>query len=75
MQAKKNNHAKRTAEQAYLASHQRAQDLVKQIGALLFDLPAAGDDEHPLNWGHVGSMNEVTTRLEAVAAYLNGTEK
>lgn len=60
---------------AYAVAHHQAQDLIKQIGELLFDCPAPDDEERPLDWGHVGSMNEVNRRLAAVVAFLNGTEK
>lgn len=65
---------KQTANDAYLAAHLEAQKMVKKIETLLFDLPAPDDDEHPLNWGHVGNMQETNSRLKAVIAFLTGTE-
>lgn len=56
-------------------AHLVAQDLVTRIGELLFDLPAPGDDEHPIHWGHVGDLNEINHRLSAVIAFMTGTEK
>jgi hypothetical protein len=64
-----------TAEAAYENAHLIAQDLVERIHELLFDLPAPGNDEHPINWAHVGSVNEVNNRLSAIVAFLDGTEK
>jgi hypothetical protein len=58
------------AEAAYENAHLVAQDLVTHIGELLFDLPAPGNDQHPINWGHVGD-----SRLSAVIAFMTGTEK
>ena len=52
-----------------------AQDLVQRIGELLFDLPAPDNDEHQINWGHVGNINEVNKRLSSVIEFLDGTEK
>ena len=63
------------AEAAYENAHLVAQDLVARIGELLFDQPAPGNDEHPIDWGHVGSMNEVNRRLSQIVAFLDGTEK
>lgn len=64
-----------TAEAAYENAHLVAQDLVQRIGELLFDLPAPDNEEHPINWADVGSVNEVNNRLSAVVAFLDGTEQ
>ena len=64
-----------TAEAAYENAHLVAQDLVERIRELLFDMPATGVEEHPINWAHVGSINEVNARLSAVVAFLDGTER
>ena len=66
---------KLTAEAAYENAHLVAQDLVERIGELLFDLPAPGNDEHPINWADVGSVNEVNNRLSSIVAFLEGTEE
>jgi hypothetical protein len=75
MNARKNKKPKLTAEAAYENAHLVAQDLVERIRELLFDLPAPGNDEHPINWAHVGSINEVNNRLSSVVAFLDGTEQ
>lgn len=75
MNARKNKKPKLTAEAAYENAHLVAQDLVERIRELLFDLPAPGNDEHPINWAHVGSINEVNRRLSSVVAFLEGTEQ
>ncbi len=62
---------KRTAEDAYVAAHLLARDLVERIGDLLQDLPAPGDDDHPIHWGHVGDVNHVNALLLEVAAFLD----
>jgi len=71
----KNAKPKINAEAAYENAHLVAQDLVMRIGELLFDLPAPGNDEHPIHWGHVGDLNEINSRLSAVIAFMTGTEK
>ena len=62
------------AEAAYENAHLIAQDLVARIGELLFNLPAPGNDEHPIHWGHVGDLSEINSRLSAVIAFMTGTE-
>ncbi len=71
----KNAKPKINAEAAYENAHLVAQDLVTRIGELLFDLPAPGNDEHPIHWGHVGDLSEINSRLSAVIAFMTGTEK
>lgn len=75
MKAPENKRPKLNAEAAYENAHIVAQDLVQRIGELLFDLPAPGNEEHPINWGHVGDINEVNKRLSSVVAILEGTEQ
>lgn len=75
MNARKNKKPNLTAEAAYENAHLVAQDLVERIRELLFDLPAPGNDEHPINWAHVGSVNEVNNRLSSVVAFLEGREE
>jgi hypothetical protein len=70
------NRAKRLrAEAAYENAHLVAQNLVERIRELLFDLPAPGVEEHPIHWGHVGSVNEVNKRLSDVVAILDGSQR
>ncbi|GIW97569.1 MAG: hypothetical protein KatS3mg111_0902 [Pirellulaceae bacterium] len=75
MNAREKKKPQLTAEAAYENAHLVAQDLVQRIGELLFDLPAPGNDEHPINWADVGSVNEVNSRLLSVVAFLEGTEE
>lgn len=63
------------AEAAYENAHLVAQDLVARIGELLFDLPAPGDDDHPIHWGHVGDVNEINSRLSHIIDFLTGNVK
>ena len=66
---------KLTAVAAYENAHLVAQDLVQRIGERLFDLPAPGNDEHPINWADVGSLSEVNRRLSSIVAFLEGNEE
>lgn len=62
------------ADAAYENAHLVAQDLVQRIGELLFDLPAPDNDEQPINWCHVGDLNEINNRLSGIVAFMTGTE-
>ena len=62
---------KQNAENAYLTAHRKAHDLIKRIGEMLFDLPAPGDGDHPIHWGHVGDVNHVNALLREVVAFLD----
>lgn len=62
------------AEAAYEVAHHSARDLLERIEELLFDMPAPGDDEHPINWSHVGTVNHVNQLLRQVVAFLDGSD-
>jgi len=62
------------AEAAYVEAHERARELLARIGELLSDMPAPGDDEHAIDWSHVGSMGHVNELLSQVVAFLDGSE-
>ncbi|MCZ2341682.1 MAG: hypothetical protein LC104_07780 [Bacteroidales bacterium] len=67
----KNKKPKLQAEAAYENAHLVAQDLVQRIGELLFEMPAPGNDDHPIHWGHVGDINHVNAMLLEVIAFLD----
>ena len=69
------NNRRLQAGAAYENAHLVAQDMVERIRELLLDLPAPGVEEHPIDWTHVGSINEVNKRLSDVVAFLEGTER
>lgn len=75
MNERQNQKPKLTADAAYENAHLVAQDLVERIRELLFDMPAPGNEEHPIKWSHVGSISEVNKRLAAVVAFLDGSER
>ena len=74
MNTRCNMKPKMNADAAYENAHLVAQDLVARIGELLYELPAPGDDEHPIHWGHVGDLSEINSRLSAVIAFITRTE-
>ena len=63
------------AEATYKNAHSVAQDLVARIGELLFDLPAPNNSESPINWGHVGDINEINLQLSRVIDFMTGADK
>jgi hypothetical protein len=75
MNANTNQKPKLTADAAYENAHLVAQDLVERIRELLFEMPAPGNDEVEIHWGHVGDVNEVNRRLSEVVAFLDRTER
>ena len=58
------------AEAAYENAHLVARDLLQRIDELLHDLPAPGDDEHPIRWTHVGAVTHVAAQLAGVVEFL-----
>jgi hypothetical protein len=38
-------------------------------------MPAPGDDDHPIDWGHVGSINHVNDLLSQVVCFLTGVDE
>ncbi|NLV71144.1 MAG: hypothetical protein GXY46_00865 [Actinobacteria bacterium] len=62
------------AQDAYTRAYLSAVDLVEEINELLGDVPAPSETFTP-NWEHVGSLVEVTRRLEALVAFLTRVEE
>ncbi|MBS0208852.1 MAG: hypothetical protein JSS27_07855 [Planctomycetes bacterium] len=76
MNAKDRNKKPRLeAEAAYENAHLVATDLLQCIGELLQDMPAPGDDEHPIDWGHVGSLSHVNELLSQIVCFLGNVDE
>lgn len=71
----KNTKPRLQAEAAYENAHLVAQDLLGCIGELLQDMPAPGNDEHPIDWGDVGSLTHVNDLLSQVICFLGGFDE
>jgi hypothetical protein len=63
------------ADAAYENAHLIARDLLVRIEELLFDLPAPDSEEHPIDWGHVGSVNHVNELLSRAVAFLENRDE
>ena len=63
------------AEAAYENAHLVTRDLLERIGELLTDMPAPGNEEHPIDWGHVGDINHVNELLSEVVRFLSKTDE
>ena len=50
-------------EDAYAAAHIRALTLLENLHQRIEDLPTPDNDEHPIDWGHVGSLNHLCQQL------------
>jgi hypothetical protein len=61
-------------ETAYEAAHEAARNLLARIEELLCDMPAPGSEDCPLDWTHVGSVNEVNRLLSEIVAFLASTK-
>jgi hypothetical protein len=35
-------------------------------------MPAPGNDDRPIHWGHVGDLNHVNALLQQIADFLDG---
>ena len=70
-----NDKSRKRLEDADEHAHLEAVGALDVILELLHDLPAPGNDEYPINWGHVGDLNEINKRLGSVVAFLEGTEE
>ncbi len=70
-----NNKNRKQLEDAYEHAHLKAVGTLDLILELLHDMPAPGNDEHPINWADVGSVNEVNNRLSSIVAFLEGTDE
>ncbi len=58
------------ADAAYENAHLITRDLLGRIAELLTDMPVPDAEIGPINWGHVGTMNEVNRQLSEVIEFL-----
>ena len=63
-----------TAAEAYEANANRALELVENIVPAITENHVAPGTEG-IDWSNVGDMNEIVRRLEALTAFIDGTEK
>jgi hypothetical protein len=49
--------------------------LLERVKELLFAMPAPGNEEHPIHWGHVGNITHVNGQLSELIAFLDGTNR
>ncbi len=56
-------------EDAYTATHIRALTLLEDMHQTIEDMPAP-DDEHSVNWEHVGSLQYVCERLKELKDFV-----
>jgi hypothetical protein len=62
------------AHRAYIQAHCHAVAMLSSIEEMLHDLPAPDDEEQSINWEHVGTVNEVISRLRATVEFMEGRE-
>ncbi|MCZ2343901.1 MAG: hypothetical protein LC104_21620 [Bacteroidales bacterium] len=73
MSKPKNDTSRLQAEAACENAHLITRNLLERIEQLLQDMPAPGDDDHPIHWGHVGDIHHINTLLTQVVHHLDGT--
>ena len=64
-----------SADAVYKNAHLVAQDYVSRIRQLLFDMQAPNNSESPINWGHVGDIDEINLQLARVIDFMIGADK
>ena len=57
------NAKRQQLEDAYVAAHIRALTLLENLHQTVEDMPPPGVAEHPIDWGHVGSLNHLCEQL------------
>jgi len=62
----------RTAQNAYLATHQEVLEKLQKLQEALFDMPAP-DGEAKIDWNHVGSITEINRQLKETLDFMTGT--
>ena len=58
-------------EDAYTSAHVRALTLLEDIHEIVEDMPAPGNDKHPIDWGHVGSLEYLCERLREMKEHFS----
>lgn len=61
-------------EDAYAAAHIRALTLLEDLHETVENMPAPGNDEHPIDWGHVGSLNHLCDQLAELKKHFAPTD-
>jgi hypothetical protein len=59
-------------EAEYTAAHVQALTLLENLHEIVEDLPAPGNDESPIHWGHVGDLNHTIGLLKQAQDFLAG---
>ena len=55
-----------TAKKAYEHAHAEATELTSRITRLLNDVPAPDSEDWTIDWGHVGDLNDLNSRLTEI---------
>jgi len=66
---------KQSAEDAYVSGHIAAQELLNKLEFLVLSMPSPCDEERPINWGHVGDINNVNDHLENIIEFLSSGKR
>ncbi len=58
-------------EDAYTSAHVRALTLLENLHEIVEDMPAPDNDEDPIDWGHVGSLEYLCERLREMKEHFS----
>jgi hypothetical protein len=62
-------------EREYTAEHAKAIALLERIGNLLQDLPAPGNADQPIHYGHIGDLARVNYLLKEIETFLDRSQR
>jgi hypothetical protein len=68
-----NNAKRQKAEDAYIAKHAEALELLATLNRIVEDMPAPGSEER-INWGDVGSLGYLCEQLGYLKEHFEPTE-
>ncbi|KAA5541904.1 hypothetical protein FYK55_17050 [Roseiconus nitratireducens] len=69
-----NDATRQNVDDAYIARHARATELLGTLQRIVEDMPAPGGETR-INWGDVGSLGYLCEELEYLREHLEPTEE
>ena len=61
-------------ETKYEHQYLETQGALEALAEAVADLPAPGDDDNPIDWGHLGTLCEARRQIEETLAFLTSAE-
>jgi hypothetical protein len=73
MNFRQNCNPRPIADAVYQNATLVAHEILDQIADLFSEVPATGNEEHPVHWSHFGSIEKDNFCLPAAVTFLGGT--